>query len=133
MTNSEWLTLKFLGERFIWVAPVGVRELRGWMVCRRVMNNPAGTRTRVEYLRNPFLGAPSWKKPFRECEHLFPTLDAALKAAAEWVGKERQWPGQGKGASQPNLGGGRRRDLASPSPWHEGKRDACATTEGEPA
>lgn len=84
MENTEWLTLRALGEHLMWVAPVGVRELRGWMVCRRVMNNLDGPNTRVDYLRvNPRTGCLTWKKPFREGEHLFATLDAAVKGALE--------------------------------------------------
>jgi hypothetical protein len=81
LPNSEWLGMRVLAQHLIWMAPVGVKKLRGWMVCRRVMNNPDGPNTRVDFLRNPVCGRAGWKKPFRENEHLFPGLDAAFAAA----------------------------------------------------
>lgn len=86
-----------LAQNLIWVAPVGndckVRQrlingrfvtipvVRGFMVCRRVINNPDGPNTRVEYLRADPTAACRWKKPFRENEHLFTNLLEALTAA----------------------------------------------------
>lgn len=82
-----------LAERLVWVAPVGIGvtshekwnkpELLGFMVCRRVMNNRDGPNTKVEFLRVDPTQSTKWKKPFRQCEHMFPTLVAAYAAAAE--------------------------------------------------
>jgi hypothetical protein len=70
-----------LAEKRIWVAPVGVEHLRGFMVCRRTWNNVDGPNTRVDFLlANPKPGQ-RWKKPFREAECLFPSLRAAIDAA----------------------------------------------------
>lgn len=93
MTAAETLSLiETLAERLVWVAPVGNEEtyfghgpdrkpvpaLRGFMVCRRVINNQDGKNTRVDFLRLK----GDWKTPFRECECLFPTMEQALLAAA---------------------------------------------------
>ena len=81
-----------LAELLVWVAPVGIGvpkherwgrpKLLGFMVCRRVMNNADGPNTKVEYLRVNPTNSERWKKPFRECEHMFPSLEVAYAAAA---------------------------------------------------
>lgn len=77
-------TLLRLGEKHIWLAPVGVHEMRGWMVCRRKVNNSDQPNTRVDYLR---VKTRTWKKPFREAEHLFGSFDGALAAVVDAVGE----------------------------------------------
>ena len=90
-----------LAEKLVWVAPVGNEEydrllvktnkfvlvptLRGFMVCKRSVNNPDGKNTRVDYLRvNESLpDYIRWKKPFRENECMFPTMEEAIIAAAK--------------------------------------------------
>jgi hypothetical protein len=84
-----------LAERLVWVAPVGVHPgwnfktgyndtgpLRGFMVCKRSVNNVDNGSSRVDYL----MVDGGWKKPFAEDRNMFPTLDAALEAAAKAVG-----------------------------------------------
>jgi len=88
--------IQALAERLTWVAPVGneldlsnlvdgkwvpVPPLRGFMVCRRSVNNTDGKNTRVDYLRTSPKADHRWKKPFRESEHMFPTFLSALFAA----------------------------------------------------
>lgn len=76
-----------LAQRFVWVAPVGNAiyrgnpDLRGFMVCKRSINNGDGKNTRVDYLMVAPTELKTWKKPFRECEHMFPSLEAAYEAA----------------------------------------------------
>lgn len=83
------LLVRQLAVRLVWVAPVGNDEwkgefdLCGFMVCRRVVNNADGKNTRVDYLRlTKDRWGGWWKTPFRDQEHMFPTFDAALLAAA---------------------------------------------------
>jgi hypothetical protein len=76
--------LQLLAQQQIWVAPVGWSNLRGWMVCQRVLNAvDGGIKTRVDYLRVDPTKRYRWKKPFREHEHMFPTLELALRRAME--------------------------------------------------
>lgn len=84
--------LQLLAQHHIWVAPVGVRNQRGWMVCQRSMNNPDGPNTRVDYLRVDPAAHYRWKKPFRECEHAFPTLELALQRALASVQRAEARP-----------------------------------------
>ena len=84
-----------LATRHVWVAPVGNYEyrgecdLRGFMVCRRSVNNADGCgNTRIDYL----LACPgrngAWKKPFKEALCMFPTLEAALATARDALAAE---------------------------------------------
>lgn len=86
-----------LAEKLIWIAPVGnddsyrrydgpgqytpIPALRGFMVCKRSVNNVDGKNTRVDYLRTDSHGKGKWKKPFRENECMFSTLESAIIAA----------------------------------------------------
>lgn len=97
------LLLRLLAERLVWVAPVGndhsysrrdesgvwrtLPALRGFMVCKRSVNNVDGKNTRVDFLRvDASLPWCRWKKPFRECECMFETMETAIMAAAEVEG-----------------------------------------------
>jgi hypothetical protein len=82
--------VRALAARLVWVAPVGDMSsrrngertqvpLRGFMVCSRTVNNLDGKNTRVDYLQ---VGG-GWKTPFTEERSLFPSMDAALVAAAD--------------------------------------------------
>ncbi len=85
-----------LAERLVWIAPVGSQHIdlnwphrrdskvRGFMVCRRCVNNVDQGNTRVDYLTLD----GGWKSPFAEDRSLFPNFDAALTAAAKEVGLE---------------------------------------------
>jgi hypothetical protein len=94
--------LQLLAERLVWVAPVGndasyrkrdengvwqpIPALRGFMVCKRSVNNVDGKNTRVDFLRVDASLPWRWKKPFRECESMFETMEAAIMAAADVEG-----------------------------------------------
>jgi hypothetical protein len=94
--------LQLLAERLVWVAPVGndhsyqkrdengawrpLPALRGFMVCKRAVNNVDGKNTRVDFLRVDASLPWRWKKPFRECESMFETMEAAIMAAVDVEG-----------------------------------------------
>lgn len=101
--SGDWdlrlvLLLRLLAERLVWIAPVGnddsyrkcdengvwhpISALRGFMVCKRSVNNADGKSTRVDFLRVDKSLPWRWKKPFRECECMFETMEAAITAAA---------------------------------------------------
>lgn len=96
------LLLRLLAEKLVWVAPVGnddsyrkrdengvwypIPALRGFMVCKRSVNNVDGKNTRVDFLRVDASLLWRWKKPFRECECMFATMEAAIMAAADVEG-----------------------------------------------
>jgi len=72
-----------LAARLVWIAPVGNESLRGFMVCKRVVNNVDGKNTRVDYLLSGSqLGTP-WKSPFQEDKCMFSSFDDALTAAVQ--------------------------------------------------
>jgi hypothetical protein len=77
------LRIQWLAERLIWIAPVGVSGLRGYMVCHRIVNNVDRPSTAVTYLLVTPRNGAKWKHPFRENECTFPTFLDALKAATE--------------------------------------------------
>ncbi len=84
--------IELLVLRGVWIAPVGnefalhrMDALRGFMVCRRSINNADGKNTRVDYLRTDATLPVRWKKPFRESECLFTTMNSAIFAAADVV------------------------------------------------
>lgn len=101
ISSTPWFDIiGRLAEKLIWIAPVGnddsyqksdgkgnwtpVPALRGFMVCKRSVNNVDGKSTRVDYLRTNSNGRGDWKKPFRESECMFATLeDATIAACAE--------------------------------------------------
>jgi len=96
------LLLRLLAEKLVWIAPVGnddscrkrdengvghpISALQGFMVCKRSVNNVDGKNTRVDFLRVDTSLPWRWKKPFRECECMFETMEAAIMAAADVEG-----------------------------------------------
>ena len=85
-TKNQLNALQLLMDRLCWVAPVGngfhEGEVLGYMVCWRTT---AGCDSQVRYLRSGDKYPDSWKRPFRENECMFPTLESAMNAAlAAW-------------------------------------------------
>ena len=94
--------LEMLAQKFVWVAPVGnddsynerdengvwrpVPNPLGFMVCKRSVNNVDGKNTRVDFLRVDSSSVYRWKKPFRQCECMFPTMESAIIAAGDVEG-----------------------------------------------
>lgn len=74
--------LQSLAQNLIWVAPVGRTSLLGFMVCRRVTNNPDRPSSRIEFLARKHGGAFIWKKKFYEQRCQFPSFTTALEAAS---------------------------------------------------
>ncbi|MCC6880915.1 MAG: hypothetical protein IT576_02080 [Verrucomicrobiales bacterium] len=103
ISSTPWLDIiGRLAENLIWIAPVGnddsyrkyygngnwtpVPALRGFMVCKRSVNNVDGKNTRVDFLLTDASQRWRWKKPFRECECMFQTMEEAIISAANAAG-----------------------------------------------